>query len=364
VRFVTRDGIVVDTFATTTARASFAETPLFSFGSSWRYLDDGSDQGTAWRAPGFDDSGWRLGPAELGYGDGDEATVVSFGPNANQKHVTTYFRTTVDVLAPGAFRDIRLELVRDDGAIVWINGVEAYRSNLPAAPVDSLTLAPLAIAGSHESASVGPLLDPSLFVPGANTLAVEMHQQSQTSSDLSFDLALIGVDDVLPLVPRGSIWSYLDDGSDPGPTWTEPSFDDSGWPVGPAELGYGDGDEATVVSFGPDPNQKYTTTWFRTSFDVADPALYTSLVLDLVRDDGIACFLNGQEVYRSNLPLSGTTASTLAAFAVTGADEAAVIQTTIDPSLLLPGTNTLAVELHQNDPTSSDLSFDLELIGL
>ena len=44
----------------------------------WRYLDDGSDQGTAWRAPGFDDSTWAQGAAELGYGDGDESTVVSF----------------------------------------------------------------------------------------------------------------------------------------------------------------------------------------------------------------------------------------------------------------------------------------------
>ena len=61
-------------------------------GSQWAYLDDGSDQSSAWQASGFDDSSWSTGAAELGYGDGDEATVVSFGPNAANKFVTTYFR--------------------------------------------------------------------------------------------------------------------------------------------------------------------------------------------------------------------------------------------------------------------------------
>ena len=56
-----------------------AQDTLVATGSVWKYLDDGSDQGIAWYGVGFDDSGWASGPAELGYGDGDEATVVSFG---------------------------------------------------------------------------------------------------------------------------------------------------------------------------------------------------------------------------------------------------------------------------------------------
>src|SRR5262249_33094290 len=69
-----------------------AATNLVSQGAAWRYLDDGTDQGTAWREVSFDDSAWASGPAQLGYGDGDEATVVSFGPDANNKYITTYFR--------------------------------------------------------------------------------------------------------------------------------------------------------------------------------------------------------------------------------------------------------------------------------
>src|SRR5262245_7917215 len=52
---------------------------LVGRGSVWKYLDDGSDQGTTWREPGFVDSEWQAGPAQLGFGDGDEATVLRPG---------------------------------------------------------------------------------------------------------------------------------------------------------------------------------------------------------------------------------------------------------------------------------------------
>ena len=51
------------------------DTVLVPTGAVWRYLDNGTNQNTAWRAAGFDDSSWAQGPAELGYGDGDEATI-------------------------------------------------------------------------------------------------------------------------------------------------------------------------------------------------------------------------------------------------------------------------------------------------
>jgi hypothetical protein len=52
------------------ARAENVGDLLVPLGAAWRYRADGSNQGSAWRAPGFDDSGWAQGPAELGYGDG------------------------------------------------------------------------------------------------------------------------------------------------------------------------------------------------------------------------------------------------------------------------------------------------------
>src|SRR5215210_1574942 len=77
--------------------AGAAITTIVPAGSTWSYLDNGSNQGTAWRASGFADGGWATGAAELGYGDGGEATVVSYGPNAAMKYRTTYFRKTFAV---------------------------------------------------------------------------------------------------------------------------------------------------------------------------------------------------------------------------------------------------------------------------
>ena len=79
------------------ARTSTADATLIAKGSVWKYLDNGSNQGAGWRAVAFNDGGWASGPAQLGYGDGDEATIVSFGPDSAAKYVTTYFRQTFKI---------------------------------------------------------------------------------------------------------------------------------------------------------------------------------------------------------------------------------------------------------------------------
>ena len=77
--------------------AVLAQTTLLPAGSSWKYLDNGSNQGTAWRASSFNDASWAAGNAQLGYGDGDEATVVSYGSNSSKKYTTTYFRKALSL---------------------------------------------------------------------------------------------------------------------------------------------------------------------------------------------------------------------------------------------------------------------------
>jgi hypothetical protein len=165
------------------------------------------------------------------------------------------------------------------------------------------------------------------------------------------------------LVPTGATWRYLDNGTDQGTAWREPAFNDAAWSAGPAELGYGDGDEATVISFGPDPANKYITTYFRRSFDVAEALIFSSLTLRVLRDDGAVVYLNGTEVFRTNMPAGTITSTTLASSAVGGADETTFQETSVDPGLLANGTNVLAVEIHQVNGTSSDISFNLEFIG-
>ena len=171
-----------------------ADTILVPTAATWKYLANGSDQGTAWRAAGFNDSTWPAGPAQLGYGDGDEATTVSFGPDANNKFITTYFRRAFSVANPSLFTGVTLRLMRDDGAVVYLNGVEVWRTNMPTGSVNFLTPASVAIAGADESAFVQTTISPSLLVAGTNVLAIELHQSGGTSTDISFDLQLIGSD--------------------------------------------------------------------------------------------------------------------------------------------------------------------------
>src|SRR5687767_2107985 len=165
-------------------------TTLVPLQSVWKYLDNGSNQGTAWRAPAFDDSSWAQGPGELGYGDGGEATVVGYGPNSAAKYITTYFRRSFTVNGAGSFTSAGLRVRRDDGVVIYLNGTEIYRTNLPAGAITYTTLAPAAIGGADETALLTASVNAALLVEGNNVLAVEMHQNAGGSSDLSFDMEL------------------------------------------------------------------------------------------------------------------------------------------------------------------------------
>ena len=432
--------------------AASAQTGLIATNAVWNYLDDGSDQGTAWRAPAFIDSAWSNGVPQLGYGDGDETTLVGFGPDQNAKFITTYFRHTFNVANAASLTNLLVRLLRDDGAIVYLNGTEVLRDNLPAGEVLFSTAASAAL----EDATVIANPSPSLLVNGANTVAVEIHQSGGTSTDISFGFELIanftplpptvtvisptnsqtiasttvtiqataadtdgavtnvaffangaqvGSDAAAPhsfvwlnvtpgnydvfaeatdstgikgrsttntitvtAPPQGTLiafkssWRYLATASPGAPgTWFQPGFDDSAWPSGLAELGYGDGDESPtgIVPFGPDGNNKWRTTYFRKRFNVTDPSLYAGLAMTLIYDDGAVIYLNGQEVYRVGMPSGAVAYSTFAS----GAAEYGPDSSAVNPAGLVAGENVIAVEVHQGNATSSDLSFDMDLVA-
>ncbi len=169
------------------------------------------------------------------------------------------------------------------------------------------------------------------------------------------------------LSPWGAVWRFRDTGIAPPANWTQLAYDDSAWGSGPAELGYGDSDEATRVEDNPTPGynsgdtNRYITTWFRRTFTVTNAAQITALDARMVRDDGAVVYLNGQEVWRDNLPAGGLTATTPAINSISGASESVQITKTINPALMVEGVNVLAVEIHQSAADSSDISFNFEL---
>jgi hypothetical protein len=333
-----------------------AQTTLVATGSVWKYLSDGSNQGAAWRTLDYDDAAWPSGPAELGFGDGDEVTVIGHATNG---FVTFYFRHAF-ILGENdrvGISNLLVALKRDDGAVVHLNGTEVRRSHLPPGTLDYLTLAPTAVpddGGSIFSSAV----DPALLVSGTNLLAVEIHQSATTSSDVSFDLALVA-NTGAPLIPIGARWRYLDDSGEPPTNWFGLSFDGTTWSEGLAELGFDDGDEATALSRTNSLGATNLAFYFRHQFNVSAPAACSNLVLRVLRDDGALAYLNGVEVFRNNMPTGAVSAATMASSVVEDTTRHAV---QVDPALLRPGENVMAVEIHQAVATSSDVSFDLELV--
>jgi hypothetical protein len=634
---------------TITVMAGFTtNVALVASGSVWKYRDTGEDLGSAWTGLAFDDSAWQSGPAMLGYGNDDEGTVVSYGPDSDEKFITTYFRHVFNAPAPSVLSELNLRVLRDDGVVVYLNGREVYRNNMPAGPITYLTTASSSASDGGTIFQVTPPVDPSDLVAGVNVVAAEIHQRNSSSVDIAFDLEITATESVIsplvmtqpqsqslteggtatfgvavsgaqplsyqwhfggvpmagatgatltlanlqlgqsggysvvitnsfgaatsavatlsvnpntapvlattgnkavaegnlltfavsasdsdfppqqltyslgpgapngatidpatgvfawtpteaqgpsissvtirvtddggpalsdletititvsevnnaapvlapiwtkmvkvgsllsfaaratdPDIPAqslacslaagapsgaridpatgvftwtpteadgpgtntvsirvadngtpslsatqrvtiivlaeftnqvsfvapGSVWTYRDTGEDLGTAWTAMSFDDRLWNSGPAKLGYGNDDEATVVSYGPDPEAKYITTYFRRSFIVSDPSSFIALNLRVLRDDGVVVYLNGWEVYRDNMPAGPIDYLTQAESSAEDGGTIYLVSPRAHPGLLVSGENVVAAEIHQKSGTSPDIAFDLELTG-
>lgn len=528
---------------------TIAEDPLVPFGALWRYLDTGTAPDNRWIETGFDDSSWLEGSAELGYGD-SQNTVVSFGADSSNKHITTWFRNIFTVTNAAEISRLKLSVKRDDGIRVFLNGTEVARDNLSSGTVNPNTKALNEVSSSVEEILLTYPVNPSLLLEGQNIITAEVHQEDEDSSDLSFDLELsaarnfnaikpswsvtpvgatvspegvftatqpgtytvtatsgsvmkeleipvssegsIGIvalqdfvgeydpsaqfritrtgvlsepatipliisgtatngsdysgipatvffpaevaridlnlvpfnddleeghetisvslnaDGVLAtvdpalatmtildddnniatqpeagddgvattqtsyqlsgsltgveaLVGRSTDWRYHDQGVALPATWRDRGFDDRLWARGRAKFGYGDNNEITTIDFGENSSNKHITTYFRRRFHLDNPADYNGLVASLLVDDGAVIYLNGTEVRRINLPSGTISFSTRANGAVGGSDETTFVAWTLDESQLVAGENIIAVEVHQNSPSSSDLGFDLGL---
>ncbi|MCC6234601.1 MAG: chitobiase/beta-hexosaminidase C-terminal domain-containing protein, partial [Verrucomicrobiales bacterium] len=176
------------------------ETPVPA-GLRWRWhtsaaglsasdVVEGSEGWSAsdWKHPDFEDGSWAEGPAQLGYGDGDEATVLPFGGVASAKWITSYFRRRFDVTDPAGVTTLRVRVRRDDGVIVYLNGRECVRSGMGAGRVGSATLAEAATDDGQEWLEFG--IDGTGLRSVGNVLTAELHQASASSTDISFDLEL------------------------------------------------------------------------------------------------------------------------------------------------------------------------------
>lgn len=160
---------------------------LIEKGSNWRYSDNGVLPAVDWTAKDFNDNAWAEGRAQLGYGEGDEATVVNSGPVSN-KYITTYFRKSFEVDDKEGLSALQGKILFDDGVVVYFNGEEVYRANMPSGTITNSTRS--ITDQKSENTFFAFQIPQGKILPGKNVIAVEVHQISETSSDLSFDFEL------------------------------------------------------------------------------------------------------------------------------------------------------------------------------
>jgi hypothetical protein len=193
---------------------------MFPFTKVWRYIDTGTNLGTAWKETAYDDSAWPSGSGVLGLETTAATlnfltniapptgtnTVLSLTNNIGAglggangfTNVTFYFRTTVNISSfDPASATMTLRGYMDDGAALYVNGVERFRYNLPAGATNtSFATANLAEATLVVSNLTG-------FVQGNNVIAVEVHQDAIGSSDIDWGMQLEAlVSSFIPLGPK------------------------------------------------------------------------------------------------------------------------------------------------------------------
>jgi hypothetical protein len=171
----------------------------------WEYVDDGSDLGGSeivsghpdydagnWKHPDFTPPvAWEIGTARLGY-RANESTTIGYGQNDSNKFPTTYFRKSFDLSDAALISNLLLEVERDDGVIVYLNGHEVVRDNVRDGSIHFDAHAQEGVGGAEETTFHPFNIDASKLVEGTNVLAIELHQITPTSSDLSIDARLSG----------------------------------------------------------------------------------------------------------------------------------------------------------------------------
>lgn len=214
----------------------------------WRYSDEGIDLGEYWSQEP-DTASWKSGKAPLGFGDDVSetdpglpiGTVVGYGADGNNKHMTTYFVTDTEIPAMDAYKGIEFYIHVDDGAVVYINGTEAFRKGIADGAVYYHTSAKFKPKEETFAISLGEL---PMLKEGTNQIAVEVHQDGGDSSDLWFELGMTAITEM------------------PDPIdWT------TGWLPNPAvEV---DGVSRVAMTFNGDTSKNMGFTWYTNQASIA-----------------------------------------------------------------------------------------------
>ncbi len=173
------------------------ESVYIKSGDTWTYYDQGQLTSNSWKLLGYGTSKWKNGQAPLGYGNASSGyqTQLDYGNDASSKYRTYYFRKTFSLPSAPSEHDedsFILNYTIDDGFVVYVNGQEAGRYNMPEGDVGYESLASTSVGTNPHSDSME--ISSSLFKKGVNIIAVEVHNVSDNSSDIYWDASLTYVE--------------------------------------------------------------------------------------------------------------------------------------------------------------------------
>jgi hypothetical protein len=171
----------------TATATSISQSTVVPTGSQWRVWDQ-NNQPSNWNSRTFDDATWATATAPLGYGNAGEVANVATGGTI--RNSAAYFRKTFTVSNPATITGLSIGLARDDGAVVYLNGTEVVRSNMPTGVISHTTWASTTVSSNAKLTVATFNVPANLLVAGTNVLAVEVHQINASSSDLRLELSL------------------------------------------------------------------------------------------------------------------------------------------------------------------------------
>lgn len=169
-------------------------------GATWKYLVSATAPAATWKDVAFSDVSWLSGAAELGYGDTDEVTnfgTIDIDPltAGTQRPLVNYFRHSFTVANPAAFTGLTLRVKRDDGAVIYLNGQELWRTAMPAGTITHTTPGNSGTNVPDDGNTwVTQTFTPAQYtlLTGTNVITASVHNATTTSGDITFDLGLNG----------------------------------------------------------------------------------------------------------------------------------------------------------------------------
>jgi hypothetical protein len=240
-----------------------------------------------------------------------------------------------------------------DGGGSSMELIDVFQENSNGQAWDSSDEAPKSVAKTYEYSGTFNAGEPEfhILLAGDGITLVD---------DLKMTTLTTTVSPLSTYVDFTDTWKFFKGTQEPAggsPRWSALDFDDSTWESGAAIIGFGDGDETTVLA---DMQNMYISFYVRREFQVPDPAAITNLILEVEYDDGYVVYLNGVEVGSGNMRPGER------AFDVRAMSSKEKVKETVDlthsRSALVAGRNILGFQVHNASITSSDCRFQAKLL--